>query len=51
MQHQTSEAVSRPTIVALCGSTRYWEQLAEANLYETAAGRIVLATHLAHHPG
>ncbi|MER6128642.1 hypothetical protein ABT173_39995 [Streptomyces sp. NPDC001795] len=27
----------------LCGSTRYWEQLQEANLYGTAAGRIVLA--------
>lgn len=39
--HPTSAA--RPTIVALCGSTRYWEQLADANVYETAAGRIVLA--------
>ncbi|MGW1507130.1 hypothetical protein ACWCQW_53690 [Streptomyces mirabilis] len=27
----------------LCGSTKYWDQFAEANLYETAAGRIVLA--------
>jgi hypothetical protein len=34
---------SRPPIVVLCGSTRYWDALAEANLYETAAGRIVLA--------
>ncbi|MFF3967927.1 hypothetical protein ACFYZI_41025 [Streptomyces griseorubiginosus] len=33
----------RPPIVALCGSTRFWDQLAEANLDETAAGRIVLA--------
>ncbi|MFJ9478801.1 hypothetical protein ACIRRI_27910 [Streptomyces mirabilis] len=33
----------RPKVVVLCGSTRYWEQLHEANLYETAAGRIVLA--------
>ncbi|MFB8247374.1 hypothetical protein ACFC5X_20310 [Streptomyces sp. NPDC055952] len=33
----------RPPIVALCGSTQYWDALAEANLYETAAGRIVLA--------
>lgn len=40
MRHQT---VSRPPVVVLCGSTRYWEQLTEANLYETAAGRIVLA--------
>ncbi|WP_331719069.1 hypothetical protein OG985_48815 (plasmid) [Streptomyces sp. NBC_00289] len=38
-----SRIPSRPPIVVLCGSTRYWEQLAEANLYETAAGRIVLA--------
>ncbi|MFF1959848.1 hypothetical protein ACFVWX_23060 [Streptomyces sp. NPDC058220] len=36
-------AAAGPPIVALCGSTRFWEQLAEANLYETAAGRIVLA--------
>ncbi len=44
MHPQTaSNSVSRPPIVVLCGSTRYWEQLAEANLYETAAGRIVLA--------
>ncbi|MFJ9589155.1 hypothetical protein [Streptomyces acidicola] len=34
---------TRPPIVALCGSTRHWDALAEANLYETAAGRIVLA--------
>ncbi len=33
----------RPKIVVLCGATRYWEQLHEASLYETAAGRIVLA--------
>ncbi|MER6374453.1 hypothetical protein ABT255_40220 [Streptomyces mirabilis] len=44
MHHETaSSSASRPTIVVLCGSTRYWDQLAEANLYETAAGRIVLA--------
>ncbi|MER7841830.1 hypothetical protein ABTY98_39575 [Streptomyces sp. NPDC096040] len=39
--HSTSDT-SRPPIVVLCGSTRFWEQLAEAALYETAAGRIVL---------
>ncbi|WP_454339989.1 hypothetical protein [Streptomyces ambofaciens] len=33
----------RPPVVVLCGSTRFWNALAEANLYETAAGRIVLA--------
>ncbi|MFD5814728.1 hypothetical protein [Streptomyces sp. NPDC127038] len=39
----TPFAQGRPTIVVLCGSTRFWKQFAEANLYETAAGRIVLA--------
>lgn len=33
----------RPEVVCLCGSTRFWAELAEANLRETAAGRIVLA--------
>ncbi|MEU1193543.1 hypothetical protein [Streptomyces sp. NPDC005859] len=33
----------RPPIVVLCGSTRFWDALAEAALYETTAGRIVLA--------
>ncbi|MFF7954059.1 hypothetical protein [Streptomyces griseorubiginosus] len=42
MQH-TATSADRPTIVVLCGSTRFWNQLAEATLYETAAGRIVLA--------
>lgn len=32
-----------PRVVCLCGSTRFWAELAEANLRETAAGRIVLA--------
>ncbi|MEU3522066.1 hypothetical protein ABZ770_43740 [Streptomyces sp. NPDC006654] len=40
--HDTS-STSRPPIVVLCGSTRFWEQFTEAALYETAAGRIVLA--------
>ncbi|MFF4803438.1 hypothetical protein ACFY1U_34450 [Streptomyces sp. NPDC001351] len=43
IQTTTCGSPSRPSIVVLCGSTSYWEQLAEANLYETAAGRIVLA--------
>lgn len=38
-----SQDTARPTVVVLCGSTRFWDALAEANLYETAAGRIVLA--------
>ncbi|MFJ9026501.1 hypothetical protein ACIRPU_42140 [Streptomyces sp. NPDC102259] len=33
----------RPPIVVLCGSTRFWDALTEAALYEAAAGRIVLA--------
>lgn len=32
----------RPTIVCLCGSTRFSEAYQEANLRETLAGRIVL---------
>lgn len=38
-----TEGVDRPTTVCLCGSTRFWDDLTEANLRETAAGRIVLA--------
>ncbi|MDX2633168.1 hypothetical protein PV381_42565 [Streptomyces scabiei] len=41
--HGQTVTTTRPPIVALCGSTRHWDALAEANLYETAAGRIVLA--------
>ena len=33
----------RPTIVCLCGSTRFGEAFREANLRETLAGRIVLS--------
>jgi hypothetical protein len=33
----------RPRIVCLCGSTRFGEAFAEANLRETVAGRIVLS--------
>ncbi|NUK54949.1 hypothetical protein HRW14_32805 [Streptomyces lunaelactis] len=33
----------RPKTVCLCGSTRFWAELAEANLRETAAGHMVLA--------
>ncbi|MFI0977785.1 hypothetical protein ACH4SP_12335 [Streptomyces sp. NPDC021093] len=32
-----------PHIVVLCGSTRFWNELQEANARETAAGHIVLA--------
>ncbi|MFJ5034907.1 hypothetical protein ACIQB5_44250 [Streptomyces sp. NPDC088560] len=40
---QQPHAPERPAVVVLCGSTTYWDELAEAALYETAAGRIVLA--------
>lgn len=35
--------MSRPTIVCLCGSTRFGQAFHEANLKETLAGRIVLS--------
>lgn len=31
-----------PTVVAICGSTRFMAEMAEADLRETAAGRIVV---------
>lgn len=34
---------ARPTIVCLCGSTRFGEAFAKANLEETLAGKIVLS--------
>ncbi|MFE1442940.1 hypothetical protein [Streptomyces sp. NPDC058739] len=43
MPDTTHTPTARPTVVVLCGSTRFWEQLAEAAVYETTAGRIVLA--------
>jgi cell division protein FtsB len=33
----------RPTIVCLCGSTRFWRQFQVSGLAETLAGRIVLS--------
>ncbi|MEV6533682.1 hypothetical protein AB0M86_29490 [Streptomyces sp. NPDC051639] len=42
-QQTISPIAARPPIVVLCGSITYWDQLTEAALYETAAGRIVLA--------
>lgn len=32
-----------PTIVCLCGSTRFWRTFQKASLQETMAGRIVLS--------
>jgi hypothetical protein len=37
-----SKKKDRPTIVVLCGSTRFGEQFRRANLEETLAGKIVL---------
>ncbi|OKH91468.1 hypothetical protein [Streptomyces uncialis] len=34
--------LSIPTVVAICGSTRFMAEMAEADLRETAAGRIVV---------
>lgn len=33
----------RPTVVCLCGSTRFWREFQRAGLAETMAGRIVLS--------
>lgn len=33
----------RPTIVCLCGSTRFWREFQRQGLNETMAGRIVLS--------
>jgi hypothetical protein len=35
-------SLTKPTIVCLCGSTRFGDAFAKANLDETLAGRIVL---------
>lgn len=37
------EAMDRPTIVCLCGSTRFYTQFTEANYRETMDGKIVLS--------
>lgn len=34
---------NRPTIVCLCGSTRFWRTFQQASLQETLAGKIVLS--------
>jgi hypothetical protein len=40
---QVAERGSRPVIVCLCGSTRFYEAFQRANYDETMAGRIVLS--------
>ncbi len=37
------KAAERPTIVCLCGSTRFFQEFQEASLRETLAGKIVLS--------
>ena len=39
----TVSGQERPTIVCLCGSTRFWRTFQQAGLGETMAGRIVLS--------
>jgi hypothetical protein len=40
---------SKPTIVCLCGSTRFYEEFVYANYTETMAGRIVLSVGVFGH--
>ena len=42
-QVTTTCSGQRPTIVCLCGSTRFWREFQRASLSETLAGRIVLS--------
>jgi hypothetical protein len=45
------KGMKRPTIVCLCGSTRFYEAFQEANFRETMAGKIVLSVgFFAHRP-
>lgn len=38
-----SGSTPRPTVVCLCGSTRFWREFERASLRETMAGKIVLS--------
>lgn len=40
---ETAPSVSRPRVVCLCGSTRFYETFRETNLRLTLAGQIVLS--------
>ncbi len=42
-QAPPSETPPKPTIVCLCGSTRFYEAFKQANLQETLQGKIVLS--------
>ncbi|MEF2529768.1 MULTISPECIES: hypothetical protein [Streptomyces] len=39
----SDNSADRPKVVTLCGSTRFWHELGEANFRETVAGHVVLA--------
>lgn len=41
--HAADQERPQPTIVCLCGSTRFWREFQRASLRETMAGRIVLS--------
>lgn len=43
LENIATKYATRPTIVCLCGSTRFWRTFQEAGLRETLAGRIVLS--------
>jgi hypothetical protein len=40
---RTAMMLSAPTVVCLCGSTRFWKEFQRASLRETMKGRIVLS--------
>jgi hypothetical protein len=42
-ERTVSNTQARPTIVCLCGSTRFWREFQKAGLEETLAGKIVLS--------
>lgn len=42
-QEPAAAPVPAPTIVCLCGSTRFWREFQRASLAETLAGKIVLS--------
>ena len=43
MQLTIEPGTDRPTIVCLCGSTKFWREFQRAGLRETLAGKIVLS--------
>lgn len=43
--------MNKPTVVTLCGSTRFYPAFQEANFRETMAGRIVLSVGFYPHKG